>query len=223
MLSLSNIRRSFGAKSVLNGVSFTVREGDRAALLGSNGAGKSTLLNIIAGQIRQDEGEISTNLDFKTQVSMMPQGDILIDDLKVKEIVELKCLMNGMKSFDASALLKKVDLLGQAGVFVSALSGGQKRRLSFLLTVVHDPSLIFLDEPTTGMDLESVDNFWDLLRNGNYTSVTVTHDFNQIDKFFTRVLILKNGVIAADEPVGSIHARGLSIEQFYRAVNGKKA
>lgn len=223
MLSLSNIRRSFGAKRVLNGVSFTVREGDRAALLGSNGAGKSTLLNIIAGQIRQDEGEISTNLDFKTQVSMMPQGDILIDDLKVKEIVELKCLMNGMKSFDASALLKKVDLLGQAGVFVSALSGGQKRRLSFLLTVVHDPSLIFLDEPTTGMDLESVDNFWDLLRNGNYTSVTVTHDFNQIDKFFTRVLILKNGVIAADEPVGSIHARGLSIEQFYRAVNGKKA
>ena len=84
MLSLSNIRRSFGAKRVLNGVSFTVREGDRAALLGSNGAGKSTLLNIIAGRVARDEGEISTNLDFKSQVSMMPQGDILIDDLKVK-------------------------------------------------------------------------------------------------------------------------------------------
>ena len=222
-ITVEHLVKSYGQQLVLNDISFSIGSGEIVGFLGNNGAGKSTLLNIIAGRVARDEGEISTNLDFKSQVSMMPQGDILIDDLKVKETVELKCLMNGMKGFNVDSFLDRVDLRRQTNVFVSALSGGQKRRLSFLLTVVNDPSLVFLDEPTTGMDLESVDNFWQLLGNGNYTSVTVTHDFNQIDKFFTRVLILKNGVIAADEPVESIHARGLSIEQFYREVNGKKA
>ena len=93
--------------------------------------------------------------------------------------------------------------------YVSGLSGGQKRRLSLLLTILNSPKLIFLDEPTTGMDLESVDNFWKLLEKQNFTSVVVTHDFNQIDHFFTKVLILKNGRIAA-------HESGKTIEQFYR-------
>lgn len=100
--------------------------------------------------------------------------------------------------------------------YVSGLSGGQKRRLSLLLTILNSPKLIFLDEPTTGMDLESVDNFWKLLEKQNFTSVVVTHDFNQIDHFFTKVLILKNGRIAAHESVEEIHKAGKTIEQFYR-------
>ena len=216
MFKVSEIKKSFKNKEVLKGVSFTVEEGDKVALLGNNGAGKSTLLKIIAGQLQANAGRIETTLDFQTEIGMMPQGDILIDDLKVGDLVLLKCYMNQLKDIDIEALLKMVELEEYRNQYVMGLSGGQKRRLSLLLTILNEPRLIFLDEPTTGMDLESVDNFWHLLEEQNFTSVVVTHDFNQIDHFFTKVLILKDGRIAAQESVEDIHRKCQTIEQFYR-------
>ena len=216
MFKVSEIKKSFKNKEVLKGVSFTIEEGDKVALLGNNGAGKSTLLTIIAGQLQANAGRIETPLDFQTEIGMMPQGDILIDDLKVGDLVLLKCNMNQLKDIDIDALLKMVELEGFKNQYVMGLSGGQKRRLSLLLTILNEPRLIFLDEPTTGMDLESVDNFWHLLEEQKFTSVVVTHDFNQIDHFFTKVLILKDGRIAAQENVEDIHRKGQTIEQFYR-------
>lgn len=216
MFKVIEIKKSFKNKEVLKGVSFTIEEGDKVALLGNNGAGKSTLLKIIAGQLEANAGRIETTLDFQTEIGMMPQGDILIDDLKVGDLVLLKCYMNQLEDIDIDALLKMVELAEFKNQYVMGLSGGQKRRLSLLLTILNEPRLIFLDEPTTGMDLESVDNFWHLLEEQNFTSVVVTHDFNQIDHFFTKVLILKDGRIAAQENVEDIHRNGQTIEQFYR-------
>ena len=216
MFNVIEIKKSFKNKEVLKGVSFTVEEGDKVALLGNNGAGKSTLLKIIAGQLQANAGRIETTLDFQTEIGMMPQGDILIDDLKVGDLVLLKCYMNQLKDIDIDALLKMVELEDFKNQYVLGLSGGQKRRLSLLLTILNEPRLIFLDEPTTGMDLESVDNFWHLLEEQKFTSVVVTHDFNQIDHFFTKVLILKDGRITAQESVEEIHRKGQTIEQFYR-------
>ena len=216
MFKVSEIKKSFKNKEVLKGVSFTVEEGDKVALLGNNGAGKSTLLKIIAGQLQANAGSIETTLDFQAEIGMMPQGDILIDDLKVGDLVLLKCYMNQLEDIDIDALLKMVELEDFKNQYVLGLSGGQKRRLSLLLTILNEPRLIFLDEPTTGMDLESVDNFWHLLEEQKFTSVVVTHDFNQIDHFFTKVLILKDGRIAAQESVEEIHRKGQTIEQFYR-------
>ena len=216
MFKVIEIKKSFKNKEVLKGVSFTVEEGDKVALLGNNGAGKSTLLKIIAGQLQANAGRIETTLDFQTEIGMMPQGDILIDDLKVGDLVLLKCYMNQLEDIDIDALLKMVELEDFKNQYVLGLSGGQKRRLSLLLTILNEPRLIFLDEPTTGMDLESVDNFWHLLEEQKFTSVVITHDFNQIDHFFTKVLILKDGRIAAQESVEEIHRKGQTIEQFYR-------
>ncbi len=216
MFKVIEIKKSFKNKEVLKGVSFTVEEGDKVALLGNNGAGKSTLLKIIAGQLQANAGRIETTLDFQTEIGMMPQGDILIDDLKVGDLVLLKCYMNHLEDIGIDALLKMVELEDFKNQYVLGLSGGQKRRLSLLLTILNEPRLIFLDEPTTGMDLESVDNFWYLLEEQKFTSVVVTHDFNQIDYFFTKVLILKDGRIAAQESVEEIHRKGQTIEQFYR-------
>lgn len=216
MFKVSEIKKSFKNKEVLKGVSFTIEEGDKVALLGNNGAGKSTLLKIIAGQLQANAGRIETPLDFQTEIGMMPQGDILLDDLKVGDLVLLKCYMNQLEDIDIDALLKMVELEEFKNQYVMGLSGGQKRRLSLLLTILNEPRLIFLDEPTTGMDLESVDNFWHLLEEQRFTSVVVTHDFNQIDHFFTKVLILKDGRIAAQESVEDIHRKGQTIEQFYR-------
>ena len=110
MFKVIEIKKSFKNKEVLKGVSFTVEEGDKVALLGNNGAGKSTLLKIIAGQLQANAGHIETSLDFQTEIGMMPQGDILIDDLKVGDLVLLKCYMNQLEDIDIDALLKMVEL-----------------------------------------------------------------------------------------------------------------
>ena len=216
MFSLHNIKKKFGSKNVLKDISFTIKEGDKIALLGCNGAGKSTLFKIIAGQVKSDSGLIKTQLDFKNDIGMMPQDDLLIKDLTVKELVLLKAYMNKLQDFEVESMLSKVELLDKKKDLVGDLSGGQQRRLSLLLSLLNNPRLLFLDEPTTGMDLASIDNFWELLKDSSCTSVIVTHDFNQIDQFFSRVLILKNGYILADESVAEIHKTGKTIEQYYR-------
>ena len=216
MFSLHNIKKKFGSKNVLKDISFTIKEGDKIALLGCNGAGKSTLFKIIAGQVKSDSGLIKTQLDFKNDIGMMPQDDLLIKDLTVKELVLLKAYMNKLKDFEVESMLSKVELSDKKKDLVGDLSGGQQRRLSLLLSLLNNPRLLFLDEPTTGMDLASIDNFWELLKDSSCTSVIVTHDFNQIDQFFSMVLILKNGYILADESVAEIHKTGKTIEQYYR-------
>ena len=216
MFSLHNIKKKFGSKNVLKDISLTIKEGDKIALLGCNGAGKSTLFKIIAGQVKSDSGLIKTQLDFKNDIGMMPQDDLLIKDLTVKELVLLKAYMNKLKDFEVESMLSKVELSDKKKDLVGDLSGGQQRRLSLLLSLLNNPRLLFLDEPTTGMDLASIDNFWELLKDSSCTSVIVTHDFNQIDQFFSRVLILKNGYILADESVAEIHKTGKTIEQYYR-------
>ena len=222
MFRVDEIKKSFKNKEVLKGVSFSIEEGEKVALLGNNGAGKSTLMKIIAGQLEANSGTVKTALDYQKEIGMMPQGDILIDDLTVSDLVQLKSAMNRI-AIDVDKALEKVSLQDFKKQYVGGLSGGQKRRLSLLLSILNSPKLIFLDEPTTGMDLESVDRFWKLLEKEKYTSVIVTHDFNQIDHFFTKVMILKNGRIAAAESVEEIHRQGKTIEEFYREKVEKEA
>lgn len=216
MLTLHNISKSFGKHKVLNNISFSINEGDKIAFLGANGAGKSTLIKIILGEMKMDSGKIESALDFKTQVGAMPQEDILISDLKTSELIELKSKMNNLKNLSVDASLKKVSLEQQQNKFVHSLSGGQKRRLSLLLSFLNNPSLLILDEPTTGMDLASVDKFWDIMNGSKFSTLIVTHDFNQIDKFFNRVIILKEGTVLEDITVKDIHNQGSNIETYYR-------
>lgn len=216
MFNIEAVTKTFKDKTILKDISFKINQGDKIALLGNNGAGKSTLLKIISGEYKADSGQVSTQLDYQTEIGMMPQEDILIDELTVNDIVKLKCHMNQFSVTSIDALLDKVSLQAFKNHNVGKLSGGQKRRLSLLLTLLNSPSLIFLDEPTTGMDLSAIDDFWHLLEYENFSSVIVTHDFNQIDRFFTKVLILKNGELKSEAFVKDIHETGQTIETYYR-------
>ena len=222
MLVVKDIYKEFKDKKVLKGVSFNVNKKDNIALLGNNGAGKSTLIKIISGQMDSKSGQIETKLNFNSEVGIMPQDDILIDDLTVKKIISLKLSMCGLKNEDYLFWLKEVNLENCSNIFVGKLSGGQKRRLSLVLSMVNEPKIVFLDEPTTGMDLDAVDKFWELMRTKDFASVIITHDFNQIDTFFNRVLILNDGVIVSDTTVDKLHSFGQTIEEHYRKVMEKR-
>lgn len=222
LLKLTAVRKGF-KKPVLNDVNLEIYGKDRIALLGSNGSGKSTIVNIIAGMLRPDVGHIERLFDPKEDLNVMPQENTLIETLRLAEHIALSAGIHRIYSTQfVSGLLQKFHLEEQANVRISDLSGGQKRRLALLLSVMSSSKLLILDEPTVGMDLESIDFFWNYMDHVAGSVLTITHDFNQIDRYFNRVLLLKDGVIVQDEKVTEIHSNNQTIEEWYRKYNNNE-
>ncbi|MCZ3626630.1 ATP-binding cassette domain-containing protein, partial [Lactobacillus crispatus] len=196
---------------------------ERIALLGSNGAGKSTLIKAIIGLLKPDQGKVKFHFDPRQGLSVMPQENILIPDITVLEQIKLVSLINRAYSeAHIDNLLIKFKLQEQRKQLIQKLSGGQKRRLSLLISSLRPAKLTILDEPTVGMDLSSIDFFWNLLNSRNESTIVVTHDFNQIDKYFSRVILLKDGKIFKDVSTKSIHNHNQTIAQWYRMNNKEK-
>ncbi|MBD9366192.1 ATP-binding cassette domain-containing protein [Leuconostoc mesenteroides] len=222
LLKLTAVRKGF-KKPVLNDVNLEIYGKDRIALLGSNGSGKSTIVNIIASMLRPDAGHIERLFDPKEDLNVMPQENTLIETLRLAEHIALSAGIHRIYSTQfVSGLLQKFHLEEQANVRISDLSGGQKRRLALLLSVMSSSKLLILDEPTVGMDLESIDFFWNYMDHVAGSVLTITHDFNQIDRYFNRVLLLKDGVIVQDEKVTEIHSNNQTIEEWYRKYNNNE-
>ena len=219
LVKLNNIVKTFNSP-VLNSLDLTIHNNERIALLGSNGAGKTTLVKIIEGALKPNEGTVKWDFNKNDSLNIMSQENVLIPTLKVKEQIILTAAITKVDSKQRiNYLLDQFKLSSQQNTIVAKLSGGQKRRLSLLLSVLRQSKLLILDEPTVGMDLESIDYFWHFIEKVSGSILVITHDFNQIDKFFSRVLLLKDGQISHDIPVKEIHQHNQTIEQWYRQHN----
>ena len=219
LVKLNNIVKTFNSP-VLNSLDLTIHNNERIALLGSNGAGKTTLVKIIEGALQPNEGTVKWYFNKNDSLNIMSQENILIPTLKVKEQIILTAAITKVDSKQRiNYLLDQFKLSSQQNTIIAKLSGGQKRRLSLLLSVLRQSKLLILDEPTVGMDLESIDYFWHFIEKVSGSILVITHDFNQIDKFFSRVLLLKDGQISQDIPVKEIHQHNQTIEQRYRQHN----
>lgn len=219
LVKLNNIVKTFNSP-VLNSLDLTIHNNERIALLGSNGAGKTTLVKIIEDALQPNEGTVKWYFNKNDSLNIMSQENILIPTLKVKEQIILTAAITKVDSKQRiNYLLDQFKLSSQQNTIIAKLSGGQKRRLSLLLSVLRQSKLLILDEPTVGMDLESIDYFWHFIEKVSGSILVITHDFNQIDKFFSRVLLLKDGQISQDIPVKEIHQHNQTIEQWYRQHN----
>ena len=219
LVKLNNIVKTFNSP-VLNSLDLTIHNNERIALPGSNGAGKTTLVKIIEGALKPNEGTIKWYFNKNNSLNIMSQENVLIPTLKVKEQIILTAAITKVDSKQRiNYLLDQFKLSSQQNTIIAKLSGGQKRRLSLLLSVLRQSKLLILDEPTVGMDLESIDYFWHFIEKVSGSILVITHDFNQIDKFFSRVLLLKDGQISHDIPVKEIHQHNQTIEQWYRQHN----
>ncbi len=219
LVKLNNIVKTFNSP-VLNSLDLTIHNNERIALLGSNGAGKTTLVKIIEGALKPNEGTVKWDFNKNDSLNIMSQENVLIPTLKVKEQIILTAAITKVDSKQRiNYLLDQFKLSSQQNTIIAKLSGGQKRRLSLLLSVLRQSKLLILDEPTVGMDLESIDYFWRFIEKVSGSILVITHDFNQIDKFFSRVLLLKDGQISHDIPVKEIHQHNQTIEQWYRQHN----
>lgn len=200
MLELRNVKKKFKNKIVLDGVSFKVDNGQCVALMGPNGSGKTTTIRAILGLISIDEGEIKRDFSVKREVGVMHQNDYFPDNLRVAETIELHKSYYKSK-VDTNYLLKIVDLENEKKVLVANLSGGQKRRLSFAISIASDPKILFLDEPTVGMDVQACKAFWTNIKKIKEKQKTVfvtLHHLDELNDYCNRFIFLKDGKIIKD-------------------------
>ena len=209
ILHIRNIKKQFGDKKVLNGVTFDLYKNEIFVLLGHNGAGKTTLISILTGLITSNSGEViynNKNILSPENVSILhkkigicPQHNVLFEDLTVEEHLELFCEFKSEsqdnKNQEISSILNTIGLMDKRKSKAGDLSGGQKRKLSVGIALIGKSSLIFLDEPTSGMDITSRRNLWDMLKlcsNGKYIILT-THFMEEAAVLGNRIGILSEG------------------------------
>ena len=196
LLTVNHLKKFFN-KPVLKDITFSISNYERIALLGSNGAGKSTLIKILIGLLNPDSGKIKYHFNLQQDLNVMPQDDVLIPDLTVMEQVKLAALINKVyQPKYINNLLVKFKLNDQANQFIQKLSGGQKRRLSLLVSTLRPAKLLILDEPTNHLDLESIQALNQGLINFKENILFTSHDHQFVQTTANRIMeILPNGTM----------------------------
>ena len=215
VLSVKNLNKIYSKKSnknvqALNNLNLDVQQGEIFGLLGPNGAGKTTFINILAGTSIKTSGDVNVcgfNLDknpkqVRASIGIVPQEVNLDPFFSPKKLLELQAGLYGVKKKDriTDTILKLVSLDKQANSYARSLSGGMKRRLLIAKALVHQPPIIFLDEPTAGVDVELRKNLWEnvkLLNNQGVTIILTTHYLEEAEQMCDRIGILSKGNLVA--------------------------
>jgi len=232
IITVQNLVKKYGNFTAVNGISFEVNPGEIFGLLGPNGAGKSTTLEIIETLREKTSGEIwvnGLNIDsapeaIKKIIGVQLQTAGFYPSLTLTELIELFIGLY-QTSIDPLELLKKVNLTDKANAKFKQLSGGQKQRFSIATTLINKPTIVFLDEPTTGLDPQARRNLWDLIkeiRDNGTTVIITTHYMDEAEVLCDRVAIIDSGeIIAIDTPNALIDA--LVASGFEKVKEVKKA
>lgn len=219
------VKKSYGDVKAVDGVSFSVNEGEVFALLGPNGAGKTTLIEILEGLRKRDEGTVKVlGLDpwgkgytLHRRIGVIPQDFTFFDKAKPREAVKYYADLFGVK-VDADEILREVVLEDSVGILFENLSGGQKQKLGLALSLVNSAELLFLDEPTTGLDPNARRAIWDVIRglkSKGKTVILTTHYLDEAEQLSDRVAIMNHGHIVAmgtPEEIIETHGSGERLE-----------
>lgn len=209
MIQISNINKSFKKKRVLKNISFDIEKGTCVALIGKNGAGKSTLVDILSNKIIADDGVIfdKDNLLQSKNRSIMFQKTIFPDQLKVIEIIKLyQSFYENPLTLDVIIELTKFNS-NQLNQFVNQLSGGQQRLLDFVISLIGQPQLILLDEPTSNMDIEMREYFWSIiakLKEENRTILYTSHYIEEVERMSDKIILIENGEVKLNDDTSHI-------------------
>jgi ABC-2 type transport system ATP-binding protein len=230
---VDGLRKAYGSLVAVDGISFRVKEREIFGLLGPNGAGKTTTVEILEGLREADDGRaLVAGIDVrkerdrvKSLIGVQLQSSAFFDGLSLLELLDMFAALYG-RSVDAMAILKKVDLAEKARSQVNKLSGGQKQRFSIATALVNEPRILFLDEPTTGLDPQARRNLWELadsIRAEGRTIVLTTHYMDEAETLCDRVAIMDHGKILALEPPDTLIQRlidkGFKGERVERTAN----
>lgn len=205
IIIVKNLIKKFGDFTAVNNISFEVKEGEVFGILGPNGAGKTTTLEILETLQTQTDGEVTVDgintllkpWDVKSRIGVQLQSSNFYPELNLIELLNMFAAMYDVKA-EPMKMLKKVNLEDKAKSYVKNLSGGQKQRFSIAATLINKPRVIFLDEPTTGLDPQARLNLWDMIREINEegtTLVMTTHYMDEAEQLCDRLAVMDKGEI----------------------------
>jgi len=233
IVEVKNLTKIYDNKKVVNGISFSVKEGEIFGILGPNGAGKTTTLEMLETLRPIDSGTATlagvtvtgNSNQIKALIGVQPQTPSFEEKTKLTELIEFFSAAYGEK-VDAMAFLRSVQLEDRANSYPEQLSGGQRQRFSIAAALVHSPKVFFLDEPTTGLDPQARRNLWDLIREVRDRGVTVimtTHYMDEAELLCDRVAVMDNGkIIALDTPnnlIKNLLKKGFKKKQHVQQAN----
>ncbi|MEI6428736.1 MAG: ABC transporter ATP-binding protein [Pseudanabaena sp. ELA607] len=210
MLRVEQICKSYGRRSVLTDLSFEIKAGEVYGLLGPNGAGKTTTISILGGLVRPDYGRVYLaehllGYQDKYLIGIAPQDNIVYHHLTCAENLRFFAQLYGLRGRHCrqrvEACLEAVGLSDRRNCLAETLSGGMQRRLSMAIALVHEPILVVLDEPTTGLDIETRYEIWELirkLRRQDMAILLTTHLLDEAERLCQRIGILKDGHLIAE-------------------------
>ena len=211
-----NISKLFGKQRALDNISMSVDKGELVGFLGPNGAGKSTLMKIITGFLPADAGEVFVNgkkisikdLEYKRDIGYLPEHNPLYPDLYIKEYLELSAGFYGLRD-----IKKRVDeMIALTGLGIEqhkkirALSKGFRQRVGLAQALIHDPSILILDEPTTGLDPNQLEEIRNLIReiSREKTVILSSHIMQEVEAVCNRVIIINKGKLVADGGISEV-------------------
>ena len=217
VISVEGLSKRYGDLSAVDGVSFGVRRGEIFGILGPNGAGKTTTLECIEGLVKPTSGKTAVlGIDtqrqpetVKERIGVQLQASAYFDNLTLKEILDLFGMFY-RRRVEPIALLERVNLADRANTTVAKLSGGQKQRFTIAATLVNDPDVVFLDEPTTGLDPQARRSLWEFVQEMNAdgrTVVLTTHYMEEAEFLCDRIAIMNGGkIVALDTPANLVRS-----------------
>lgn len=203
IMELRKLNKAFGTTPFVTDFSYVFKKGDKIGIVGKNGMGKSTLLNMMAGILPPDKGEVvvgsTTKIGYYTQLEYSPKADVRLIEV-VKEVAEVIILSDGSKISASQFLTKFLFPPSEQYKYVSALSGGERRRLQLLLILIQNPNFLILDEPTNDLDIGTLNVLEEFLENFQGTLVLVSHDRYFMDRLVEHLFVFEGNGSISDFP-----------------------
>ena len=227
-ININNVNKFYGKQQALTDVSFSLNKGEIVGFLGPNGAGKSTLMKIITCYLEQDSGKVQVcdldtieqNLKVKAKIGYLPEHNPLYTDMFIKEYLTFLGRIYKVKNLNnrITEIIQQTGLTAEQSKKIGELSKGFKQRVGLAAALIHNPEILILDEPTTGLDPNQLVEIRNLIKEvgENKTVLLSTHIMQEVDKMCNRVIIINKGKIVDDQLTSNYQKNNIDLEEHFR-------
>lgn len=229
-ISVNQLTKTYGSQTAINNISFSIEKGQILGFLGPNGAGKSTTMKILAGYISSTSGEAQLDSDVitvdslitKSKIGYLPEHNPLYLEMYVTEYLSFVGGMFGLKGTvlreKVAKVIEMVGLMPEKHKKIEQLSKGYRQRVGLAQALIHDPEVLILDEPTTGLDPNQLVEIRKLIKEvgKNKTIILSTHIMQEVEAICDRVIIINKGNLVADDTLENLKKEGGTLEEIFR-------
>jgi len=227
-ITIEKVNKFYGKQQALADVSFSLKKGEVVGFLGPNGAGKSTLMKIITCYLQQDSGKVQVckldtleeDLQVKSRIGYLPENNPLYTDMYIKEYLLFVGDIYKINNLNmrVNEIIQQTGLTSEQGKKISQLSKGYKQRVGLAAALIHNPDILILDEPTTGLDPNQLVEIRNLIKEVGKNKIVLlsTHIMQEVDKICNRLIIINQGKIVDDQLISHFTKNNIDLEEHFR-------